>query len=177
MSKVSNSKTGCADCDELNLHNTTCNRYARNRNGCVLDSERMAQATAETIERSQSAAVHKVASDQDYCYGEGDEGARYCGSPKAMHCSTLGDAAFWKSAEGQDHLVKCMRDDHFVHHELTLHIRRIARSRRGVSRCALAKSKLPNRLATWTRQACCRNVSLRSHRLARKRTALRPVQT
>lgn len=52
----------------------------------------------------------------DFCYAEGDEGAEYCGDPKAMHCSVLGPAAFWKSAEGQKHLVKCMRDDHFVHH-------------------------------------------------------------
>lgn len=52
-----------------------------------------------------------------FCYAEGDEGAQYCGSSEAMHCSVLGDAAFWASNEGQDHLVKCMRDDHFVHHK------------------------------------------------------------
>lgn len=68
----------------------------------------------------RSAPVHgEVVSepDSDSCYAAGDECAKYCGSPKAMHCSVLGDAAFWGSIGGQDHLVKCLRDDHFIHHK------------------------------------------------------------
>lgn len=52
----------------------------------------------------------------DFCYADGDEGSRYCGDPESSHCAVLGDADFWKSAEGQRHLVKCMRDDHLIHH-------------------------------------------------------------
>lgn len=55
-------------------------------------------------------------SHEAFCYAEGDEGSTYCGAPKRMHCAVLGNAVFWSSAEGQKHLVKCMKDDHFIHH-------------------------------------------------------------
>jgi hypothetical protein len=54
---------------------------------------------------------------EEKCYAEGDENAEYCSAPKAMHCAMLGDATFWGSAEGREHLVRCMRDDHFIHHK------------------------------------------------------------
>lgn len=58
-----------------------------------------------------------IAAEQtDYCYAPGDEGAKYCGDPKSRHCTVLGDKAFWKSDAGHEHLVKCLRDDHFIHH-------------------------------------------------------------
>lgn len=47
---------------------------------------------------------------EEFCYAEGDEGSKYCGDPKRMHCAVLGDAVT------TEHLVKCMRDDHFIHH-------------------------------------------------------------
>lgn len=52
-----------------------------------------------------------------YCYAEGDEGAKYCGDPQSKHCAVLGDATFWESVAGQNHLVECLRDDHFIHHK------------------------------------------------------------
>ena len=54
--------------------------------------------------------------NEDFCYAEGDEGSEYCGSPKHMHCPVLGDESFWNSVAGHNHLVTCMRVDHFVHH-------------------------------------------------------------
>lgn len=56
------------------------------------------------------------ADGQDFCYAEGDEGAEFCGEPRSLHCKVLGDSAFWKSYGGQNHLVKCIRDDHLIHH-------------------------------------------------------------
>lgn len=54
--------------------------------------------------------------ERDFCYAEGDEGSKYCGDPKSKHCPVLGDAEFWRTPEAQEHLVKCMRDDHLIHH-------------------------------------------------------------
>lgn len=54
--------------------------------------------------------------ETDFCYAEGDEGARFCGDPKSRHCSVLGNAEFWGSPNGRQHLVKCMKDDHLIHH-------------------------------------------------------------
>lgn len=51
------------------------------------------------------------------CYAEGDDGAEFCGEPRSLHCTVLGNQAFWESTEGQHHLVKCMRDDHLIHHD------------------------------------------------------------
>lgn len=47
---------------------------------------------------------------EEFCYAEGDEGSKYCGGPKGMHCAVLGDAVT------TDHLVECMRSYHFIHH-------------------------------------------------------------
>lgn len=52
----------------------------------------------------------------DFCYAKGDEGSRHCGSPKATHCSVLGDEAFWTSPEGRTHLIACVGDRHLIHH-------------------------------------------------------------
>lgn len=46
----------------------------------------------------------------DYCYAEGDEGSKYCGSPKAMHCSVIGESIT------REHILKCMEFNHLVHH-------------------------------------------------------------
>lgn len=55
----------------------------------------------------------------DFCYAPGDEGSEFCGDPRNLHCSVLGDSAFWESAEGREHLVKCMGNDHLIHHAFT----------------------------------------------------------
>lgn len=65
---------------------------------------------------SPSDATVATSPVDDFCYAEGDEGAKCCGSPKAMHCAIIGNAEFWQSPEGREHLVKCLRDDHFIHH-------------------------------------------------------------
>lgn len=47
---------------------------------------------------------------EEFCYAEGDEGSKYCGDPKRMHCDVLGSAVTTK------HLVECMRSHHLIHH-------------------------------------------------------------
>lgn len=55
-------------------------------------------------------ALDAAVPQDDHCYAEGDEGAKYCGAPRSTHCSVLGKAIT------HEHLVKCMRDDHLIHH-------------------------------------------------------------
>ena len=55
---------------------------------------------------SESAHVTQT----EFCYAPGDEGAEFCGDPLKMHCTVL------EKTITHEHLVKCMRDDHFVHH-------------------------------------------------------------
>src|ERR1044072_3553745 len=70
--------------------------------------------TARTAARGT--AMNDAEAQDKFCYAEGDEGAKYCGDPKSQHCNVLGDSAFWNSAEGQRHLVDCMRDKHLIRH-------------------------------------------------------------
>src|ERR1051326_6793167 len=105
------------------------------------DKKRLEEIRQQQVWRRQHAdkfkmnALHAACSDIDYlrsllqqpttserceqgqfCYAEGDEGARYCGAPARMHCDAWGDAAFGSSPAGQRHLVECMRDAHLIHH-------------------------------------------------------------
>lgn len=74
------------------------------------------EVRAATCVHCQPAASTPAVPLTEKCRAKGDEGAEFCGELRSLHCQVLGDSAFWKSAEGQRHLVKCMRDDHLIHH-------------------------------------------------------------
>lgn len=78
--------------------------------------ENIQLGTAKIVQPTEFSSAGEDAKPDAFCYAEGDEGAKYCGDPKSRHCSVIGDTEFWRTPEAQEHLVKCMRDDHLIHH-------------------------------------------------------------
>jgi hypothetical protein len=101
-------EAGEAYCQEIKEDTFAC--LVGDDTGC-LDPEELNASNCELLWLREHLTRSQPNQPNDrFCYAEGDEGAKYCGSPKSMHCSVLGDAVT------HEHLVQCMRDDHFIHH-------------------------------------------------------------